>query len=49
MSFFPGDPFERPGWLIIQARTSNGVTSRAQYCPSADTPDAVLSALVFDR
>ena len=49
VSFFPGDRFERPGWLIIRSRTSNGVMSRAQYCPSADTPDAVLSALVFDR
>ena len=49
VSFFPGDRFERPGWLIIRSHTSNGVTSRAQYCPSADTPDAVLSALVFDR
>ena len=49
VSFFPGDRFEPPGWLIIRSHTSNGVTSRAQYCPSADTPDAVLSALVFDR
>ena len=49
VSLFPGDRFERPGWLIIRSHTSNDVTSRAQYCPSADTPDAVLSALVFDR
>lgn len=49
VSFFPGDRFDRPGWLIIRALASNGVTARAQYCPSADTPDAVLSALVFDR
>ena len=49
VSFLPGDRFERSGWLIIRSRTSNDVKSRAQYCPSADTPDAVLSALVFDH
>ena len=49
VSFFPGNRFERPGWLIIRSHTSNGITSRAQYCPSAHTPDIVLSALVFDH
>lgn len=49
MSFFPRDRFERAGWLIVRRNAPNGVASRAQYCPSADTPDAALSALVFDH
>lgn len=48
VSFFPGNRFERPGWLIVRSRASNSITSRAQYRPSADTPDTVLSALAFD-
>jgi hypothetical protein len=49
VAHFPGDRFDAPGWLISRPGTANGKQSRAQYAPAADTPAAVLSALIFDR
>lgn len=49
VAHFPGDRFEEPGWLIVRPGVPNSTRSRSQYSPSADTPAAVLSALILSH